>query len=165
MCATEPSERPVLGVRPFGRLPKIRRPLLRCAASPPANLSLVTAPTVESSVRRPSRSAKFCLVDVRQLNPTAFPTKRQFCKVKILPGIVRSSETVSPRRAAPPLVCLLGAPSCLVLLAVVQTTWPIVLRGPAAPAWILLASVIVQCRRHLCQWYSCEFVGTATDIL
>ena len=36
MCATE---RPVLVVRPFGRVPKIRRPLLRCAPSPPANLS------------------------------------------------------------------------------------------------------------------------------
>ena len=36
MCATE---RPVLGMRPFGRVPKIRRPLLHSAPSPPENLS------------------------------------------------------------------------------------------------------------------------------
>ena len=39
-----------LRVRPFGRVPKIRRPLLRCAPSPPANLSEPGA--VELHVRR-----------------------------------------------------------------------------------------------------------------
>ena len=38
MCA---NESPVLGMLPFGRVPKILRPLLRCAPSPPANLSEV----------------------------------------------------------------------------------------------------------------------------
>ena len=35
------TERPALGVLPFARVPKIRLPLLRCAPSPPANLSNV----------------------------------------------------------------------------------------------------------------------------
>ena len=51
MCATE---RPVLGVRPFGRVPKTRRPLLRCAPSPPANLSGCAGGTNAAPPRAPT---------------------------------------------------------------------------------------------------------------
>ena len=53
MCATE---RPVLGVRPLGRVPKIRLPLLLCAPSQQANLSDSVVAS-ESLVLKISRDA------------------------------------------------------------------------------------------------------------